>query len=53
MKSAQGEAFDEAGLYQMMLDNIERGASQVPAEELPAFRCFVEIIKARAQSVQD
>tara|TARA_B100001059_G_scaffold141069_1_gene141167 strand:- start:361 stop:1476 length:1116 start_codon:yes stop_codon:yes gene_type:complete len=53
MKSAQGEAFDEAGLYQMMLDNIERGASQVPAEELPAFRCFVEIIKARAQAVQD
>ena len=53
MKQQQAEGdFDEAAIYQMMLENIERGASQVPAEERPAFLCFVEIIKARAKALQ-
>ena len=47
-----GGDFDEAGMYQDMLDNIERGASQVTAEDRPAFLCFVEIIKARAKALQ-
>jgi dipeptidyl aminopeptidase/acylaminoacyl peptidase len=53
MRAAQGAQFDEAGMYEMMLGQIERGAAQVPAEEQASFRCFVEILKARASSLGD
>jgi dipeptidyl aminopeptidase/acylaminoacyl peptidase len=51
MRTTQGADFDEAGMYQMMLSQIERGGAQVPEEERASFRCFVEILKARAQTL--